>query len=78
MAEEVIRRRRVLNEPDTDVTYDTVTDDDDASTGLGVALAVALAIIAVLALFALARGVFTPTQSQAPTSIQIEPGTPVQ
>lgn len=79
MAEEVIRRRRVLNEPDTEVRYDTDTDtDDDASTGLGVALAVALAIIAVLALFALARGVFTPSPASTPTNVQIEPGTPVQ
>ena len=75
MAEEVVRRRRVLTDHDTDVVTDI---DDDASSGLGVALAVALAIIAVLALFALARGVFTPAPASAPTNVQIEPGTPVQ
>ncbi len=73
MAEEVIRRRRVLS--DTADGFDSgEVVREDGTSGLGVALAVALAIIAVLALFALARGVFTPAPSTTPNTVQINPG----
>jgi hypothetical protein len=74
MAEKVITRRRVLSDFGNDVIHEDVVEDS-ASSGLGVALAVALAIVALLALFALARGVFTPTTSSTPTNIQVNPGT---
>jgi len=76
MAEEVVTRRRVLRDEGKPVVREE-TPVDDAGSGLSVALAVALAIIALLALFALARGVFNPPPSTttSPTNIQVQPGT---
>lgn len=76
MTEQVVTRRRVVSDDRPD-TYREEASVDDAGTGLGVALAVALAIIAVLALFALARGVFNPAPSSTtiPSNTQVQPGT---
>ncbi len=59
---EIVARRRVIRR---------TTDD---TTGLGVAIAIALAIIALLALFALSRGAFTPTTPGQSSPNQAQPG----
>lgn len=84
MAEEVVRRRRVVADPtNSDLVEDRrVTTSDDGSAGLGVALAVALAILAILALIAVGRGFFVPAATTNGVSdttnpaVTPPPGTP--
>lgn len=68
MAEEIVRRRRVVAEPTEREIARERPVDQDGSAGLGVALAVALAILAILALIAVGRGFFAPSSSNTGTT----------